>query len=59
MSALLEERNKRQQGRDDVSGVISKGEGQKSLSSLVESVKRKSQGIEEKHGKKRRKLALK
>ena len=55
MSALLEERNKRQQGREEVSG---KAEGQKSLNSLVESVKRKSHAIEKRVGK-RRKLALK
>ncbi|KAF9787150.1 hypothetical protein BJ322DRAFT_703180 [Thelephora terrestris] len=59
MSALLEERRKRQQGKEEVSDSMSKAEGQKSLSSLVESVKRKSRAIEEKHVRKRRKLALK
>jgi len=45
MSALLEERSKRQQGREKVPDSVSKAEGQKSLDSLVESVKRKSHGL--------------
>lgn len=60
MSALLEERNKRQHGQEVISDVVSKVEGQKSLHNLVESVKRKSQGgTEGKQVGKRRKLALK
>ena len=61
MSVLLEDRNKRQRGREDVSVSISRREGQKSLNSLVESVKRKSHAIEEKRigSGKRRKQALK
>ena len=58
MSALLEEGNKRQQGREVASDFTSKDEGQKSLNSLVESVKRKSHrgGIEGKRqvGKRRK-----
>jgi len=59
MSALLEERSKRQQGREKVPGSISKAEGQKSLDSLVESVKRKSHAVGETGARKRRKQALK
>ena len=59
MSALLEERSKRQHGREEVTGSVSKAEGQKSLDSLVESVKRKSYVIGEDRVGKRRKLAPK
>jgi len=55
MSALLGERSKRQQ----VPGSVSKTEGEKSLDSLVESVKRKSHTIGENGIGKRRKLAPK
>ena len=59
MSALLEERSKRQRSREEAPGSVSKAEGQKSLSSLVESVKRKSHVIGESGVGKRRKLAPK
>jgi hypothetical protein len=59
MSALLEERSKRQQGREEVPGSVSKAEGQKSLNSLVESVKRKNHAIGGNGVGKRRKLAPK
>jgi hypothetical protein len=60
MSALLEERGKRHQGGEAVSDSVSTTEGQKSLESLVESVKRRSHGaIEGKRVGKRRKLVQK
>jgi hypothetical protein len=59
MSALLEERNKRQQGLEEVPGSASRAEGLKSLNSLVESVKRKSHVIGEDRAGKRRKAAPK
>lgn len=59
MSALLEERGKRQQSRGEAPGSVSKAEGQKSLSSLVENVKRKSHVARENRAGKRRKLAPK
>lgn len=59
MSALLEERSKRQEGREEVSGSVSRTEGQKSLDNLVENVKRKSHAIGENRVGKRRKLAPK
>lgn len=59
MTALLEERNKRQQTREEAPGFIPTAEGQKGLDSLVERVKRKSHAIGEKGVGKRRKLALK
>lgn len=59
MSALLEERSKRQQSRERTPGSVSKAEGQKSLDSLVESVKRKSHAIGGNGVGKRRKLTPK
>ena len=60
MSALLEERGKRQQGQEKITGSVSKAEGQNSLNSLVESVKRKSHIVIGGNGVgKRRKLAPK
>jgi len=59
MSALLEERGKRQQGQEKVPGSVSKPEGQKSLNSLVESVKRKSHAVGETGARKRRRQAPK
>jgi len=59
MSALLEERGKRQRGREEVPGSVSKAERHKSLNSLVENVKRKSHVAGEDRAGKRRKLAPK
>lgn len=58
MSALLEERSRRQGGRAEASasGSVS---SRKSLESLVENVKRKSDAIGEDNSGKRRKLAPK
>ncbi|KAF9651854.1 hypothetical protein BDM02DRAFT_3202011 [Thelephora ganbajun] len=59
MAVLLEERKKRQQGLEELPGSVYKVGEQKSLNSLVESVKRKSHVIREAHVGKRRKLAPK
>jgi len=59
MSALLEERGKRQRGPEEVPGSVSKAEGRISLDSLVENVKRKSHVAGEDRVGKRRKLAPK
>jgi len=59
MSALLEERGKRQRGPGEVPGSVPKVGGQKSLDSLVENVKRKSRVVRDDRVGKRRKLAPK
>jgi len=59
MSALLDERGKRQRGQEEVSGSIPKAGGQKSLDSLVENLKRKSRVAGDDRVGKRRKLAPK
>lgn len=61
MAALLEERSKRQKGQrnDGTDETISKkanGDGERSLQSLVESVKRKSMAAELPGSGKRRKV---
>ena len=59
MSALLEERSKRQRGQEGDPGSVPKAGGQKSLDSLVENVKRKSRVVGGDRVGKRRKLAPK